>query len=59
VQTFDDLDALNVCERFAIVLIALVVDLRKLDEGLDILEVVPIHLSVDVIVALLLDATFY
>ncbi len=58
-QTFDDLDALNVCERFAIVLIALVVDLRKLDEGLDILEVVPIHLSVDVIVALLLDATFY
>jgi len=59
VQTFDNLNALNICERFAIVLIVLVVNLRKLDKNFDILEVVSIYFSVNIIVALLLNATFY
>jgi len=59
VQTFDNFNAFNVRERFAIVLIALVVNLKKLNKNLNILRVVSIYLSVDVIVAFLLNATFY
>ncbi len=58
-QTFDNFNAFNVRERFAIVLIALVVNLKKLNKNLNILRVVSIYLSVDVIVAFLLNATFY
>jgi len=59
VQTFDNFNAFNVRERFTIVLIALVVNLKKLNKNLNILRVVSIYLSVDVIVAFLLNATFY
>ncbi len=58
-QTFDNFNAFNVRERFTIVLIALVVNLKKLNKNLNILRVVSIYLSVDVIVAFLLNATFY